>query len=119
MKFISTNMGGAQQENGTGGGSMEGLKPVLGMILVQTVFAGMNIIYKLAIDDGMDLRILTAYRHAFATVFLVPVAFILERYLGINFSCFFLSNKFLVFVEFLFFYWRSIKVILLKERFFF
>ncbi|KAF3336604.1 WAT1-related protein [Carex littledalei] len=72
-------MGGAQQENGTGGGSMEGLKPVLGMILVQTVFAGMNIIYKLAIDDGMDLRILTAYRHAFATVFLVPVAFILER----------------------------------------
>ncbi|KAJ1695837.1 hypothetical protein LUZ63_012535 [Rhynchospora breviuscula] len=67
-------MGGAAQENGTGG-----LKPVLGMILVQTGFAGMNIIYKLAIDDGMDLRILTAYRYAFATVFLVPLAFLLER----------------------------------------
>lgn len=91
MKFVSTNVGGAQQENGSGGGSMEGLKPVLGMILVQTVFAGMNIIYKLAIDDGMDLRILTAYRHAFAIVFLVPVAFILERYLGNNFSCFLIS----------------------------
>jgi hypothetical protein len=83
-------MGGAEQANGTGGGSMEGLKSVLGMILVQTGFAGMNIFYKLAIDDGMDLRILTAYRYAFATVFLVPLAFILERYvlryLCINFS---------------------------------
>jgi len=77
-------MGGAEQASGTGGGSMEHLKPVLGMILVQTGFAGMNIFYKLAIDDGMDLRILTAYRYAFATVFLVPLAFILERYVLVH-----------------------------------
>jgi hypothetical protein len=77
-------MGGAEQASGTGGGSMERLKPVLGMILVQTGFAGMNIFYKLAIDDGMDLRILTAYRYAFATVFLVPLAFILERYVLVH-----------------------------------
>ncbi|URE04789.1 EamA-like transporter family [Musa troglodytarum] len=41
---------------------MEGAKPVAGMVLVQVVFAGVNIFYKLALNDGMDSRILVAYR---------------------------------------------------------
>ncbi|KAG2575890.1 hypothetical protein PVAP13_7KG364000 [Panicum virgatum] len=34
------------------------LKPVVGMVSFQVVFAGLNILYKLAVSDGMDLRVL-------------------------------------------------------------
>ncbi|XP_008785911.2 WAT1-related protein At1g25270-like [Phoenix dactylifera] len=57
----------------------EELKPAGGMVLVQLVFAGVNIFYKLAINDGMDMRILVTYRFLFATAFLGPLAFFLER----------------------------------------
>lgn len=59
---------------------VEGLKPAGGMVLVQVVFAGVNLFYKLAMNDGMDMRVLVAYRYLFATVFLGPLAFFLERY---------------------------------------
>ncbi|KMT06127.1 hypothetical protein BVRB_7g162980 [Beta vulgaris subsp. vulgaris] len=49
------------------------------MILVQTSFAGVNIFYKLAAIDGMNLRVLVAYRILFAAAFIVPLAFFLER----------------------------------------
>ncbi|XP_072969926.1 WAT1-related protein At1g68170-like [Typha angustifolia] len=49
------------------------------MMLIQLVFAGINILYKLALDDGMDVRILVAYRYLFAMAFLCPLAFFLER----------------------------------------
>ncbi|XP_043710405.1 WAT1-related protein At1g25270-like [Telopea speciosissima] len=49
------------------------------MMLGQTIFAGLNVFFKLATKDGMDLRILVAYRYIFATIFLVPLAFFVER----------------------------------------
>ncbi|XP_074584144.1 WAT1-related protein At1g68170-like [Curcuma longa] len=58
---------------------MEGTKAVVAMVVVQVVFAGVNIFYKLALNDGMDSRILTAYRYLFATAFLAPLAFYFER----------------------------------------
>ncbi|CAA7396885.1 unnamed protein product [Spirodela intermedia] len=58
---------------------VDGMKPVVGMVLVQMVFAGANIFYKLAANDGMDLRVLVAYRHLFGAAFLLPVAFFVER----------------------------------------
>ncbi|XP_073107027.1 WAT1-related protein At1g25270 isoform X1 [Elaeis guineensis] len=58
---------------------LEGLKPAGGMVLVQVVFAGVNVFYKLAINDGMDMRVLVTYRFLFASVFLGPLAFFLER----------------------------------------
>ncbi|GAU43321.1 hypothetical protein TSUD_390190 [Trifolium subterraneum] len=58
---------------------MHGLKPTLLMIMVQIAFAGVNILYKLAVNDGMNLRIVVAYRFIFATVFIAPLAFFLER----------------------------------------
>ncbi|KAJ3681500.1 hypothetical protein LUZ60_015989 [Juncus effusus] len=58
---------------------MEGLKPVLGMVMVQMAFAGLNIFFKLAINDGMDMKVLIAYRFLFATCFLFPLAFFFER----------------------------------------
>ncbi|XP_020087326.1 WAT1-related protein At1g25270-like [Ananas comosus] len=60
-------------------GVVEGMKPASGMVVVQVVFAGVNVFYKLAINDGMDLRVLVAFRYLFATAFLAPLAFFFER----------------------------------------
>lgn len=49
------------------------------MIFVQMVFAMVNIGYKLAAYDGMNLSILVAYRFMFGAAFIVPVAFLAER----------------------------------------
>lgn len=57
-----------------------GLKPAAAMVLVQVVFAGGNILYKLALNDGMDVRVLVTYRYLFAAAFIAPLAFFIERY---------------------------------------
>ncbi|KAL5703711.1 hypothetical protein ACHQM5_022233 [Ranunculus cassubicifolius] len=56
-----------------------GMKPAMTMMLVQIVYAGVNIFYKLSINDGMSMRILVAYRFLFAAAVLCPLAFFLER----------------------------------------
>ncbi|XP_058752236.1 WAT1-related protein At1g25270-like [Vicia villosa] len=58
---------------------LQGLKPTLLMVMVQIAFAGVNILYKLAVNDGMNLRIVVAYRFIFSTAFIAPLAFIIER----------------------------------------
>ncbi|ESR45501.1 hypothetical protein CICLE_v100031331mg, partial [Citrus x clementina] len=57
---------------------IHGLKPALTMVVVQVAFAGVNVFYKLAANNGMSLRVIVAYRFIFATAFMVPVAIILE-----------------------------------------
>ncbi|KAI4296300.1 hypothetical protein L6164_036268 [Bauhinia variegata] len=59
--------------------AVHGLKPVIVMAGVQIIFAGVNVLYKLAVNDGMSLRVLVAYRFLFATAFIAPVALIFER----------------------------------------
>lgn len=54
-------------------------KPALAMISVQFGFAGMNIISKAALNEGMSHFVLVVYRHAVATLVLVPFAYVLER----------------------------------------
>ncbi|KAI4299037.1 hypothetical protein L6164_032532 [Bauhinia variegata] len=49
------------------------------MVMVQIAFAAVNVTYKLAINDGMSMRVATAYRLIFATAFTVPLALIFER----------------------------------------
>ncbi|XP_022928857.1 WAT1-related protein At1g25270-like isoform X1 [Cucurbita moschata] len=49
------------------------------MLLVQSVFAGVNVLYKLAVNDGMNLMIMIAFRFVFASLFMLPLAFFLER----------------------------------------
>ncbi|XP_022762929.1 WAT1-related protein At1g25270-like isoform X2 [Durio zibethinus] len=61
------------------GNLVHGLKPPMLMVVVQAIFAGINLMYKLAANDGMSLRIIVAYRFMFATVVMVPLAVILER----------------------------------------
>ncbi|KAG2703758.1 hypothetical protein I3760_06G151900 [Carya illinoinensis] len=52
------------------------LRPALLMVVVQLAFAGVNVFYKLAANDGMSLRIIVAYRFFFATAFIVPLALV-------------------------------------------
>ncbi|XP_058077382.1 WAT1-related protein At1g09380 [Magnolia sinica] len=53
--------------------------PTLAMVLVQLGFAGLNIVSKLAMDDGMNPFVMVAYRQIFAAVFTAPFAYFWER----------------------------------------
>ncbi|XP_038889633.1 WAT1-related protein At1g25270-like isoform X2 [Benincasa hispida] len=52
---------------------------VLVMIFVQISYVLMNVIYKLAVEDGMNMRVLVAYRAMFAAAFMLPLALLFER----------------------------------------
>ncbi|KAF8660021.1 hypothetical protein HU200_058106 [Digitaria exilis] len=67
---------------GGGGGDV-----VAAMVVVQVIFAGVNIFYKLAVSDGMDMRVLVAYRYLFASAFLAPLAYFIERVVVLSFIC--------------------------------
>ncbi|KAK7412098.1 hypothetical protein VNO78_03545 [Psophocarpus tetragonolobus] len=60
-------------------GIWNGLKPVLLMVVVQIAYTAVNVLYKLAINDGMSVKVATAYRLAFGSAFTVPLALISER----------------------------------------
>ncbi|CAL0328798.1 unnamed protein product [Lupinus luteus] len=49
------------------------------MISLQFGYAGMNIITKVSLNQGMSHYVLVVYRHAFATAVIAPFAFIFER----------------------------------------
>jgi len=56
------------------------LKPVLLLVIVQVANAWVNVLYKLALNDGMNLSVIVAYRYVFATLFISPLAFLIERF---------------------------------------
>ncbi|KAK4271104.1 hypothetical protein QN277_019844 [Acacia crassicarpa] len=58
---------------------LNGSKPVILMVLVQIAFAAVNVLYKLAVNDGMSMRIATVYRLLFGSAFTVPLALVFER----------------------------------------
>ncbi|MBA0706512.1 hypothetical protein Golax_018616 [Gossypium laxum] len=58
---------------------LHGLKHAMLMVVIQVIFAGVNVLYKLAANDGMSLRIIVAYRFLFATAVMVPLALLVER----------------------------------------
>ncbi|KAB1206971.1 hypothetical protein CJ030_MR7G008113 [Morella rubra] len=53
-------------------------------VVVQLSFAGVNVFYKLAANDGMSLSIIIAYRFIFATAFVIPLALLIERLERLN-----------------------------------
>ncbi|KAJ1382238.1 EamA domain [Sesbania bispinosa] len=58
---------------------IENSKPYFAMICLQFGYAGMNIITKVSLNQGMSHYVLVVYRHAFATAVIAPFAFIFER----------------------------------------
>ena len=55
-------------------------KPFLAVVLMQFGYAGMSIISKHALNEGMSQHVLVVYRHAVATIVIAPFAFIFDRY---------------------------------------
>ncbi|XP_044491136.1 WAT1-related protein At1g25270-like isoform X2 [Mangifera indica] len=55
------------------------IKPTLLMVVAQLVFAGGNMLYKLAVNDGMSFSVMVAYRYIFSTAFMLPIALLVER----------------------------------------
>ncbi|KAB1206972.1 hypothetical protein CJ030_MR7G008112 [Morella rubra] len=49
------------------------------MVVLQIGYTGAILLCKLAAEDGMNLRVLIAYRMLFASAFMVPLAIIFER----------------------------------------
>ena len=62
------------------GGFVEKAKPYIAMISLQFGYAGMNVLTKVSLNQGMSHYVLVVYRHAFATISIAPFALILERY---------------------------------------
>ncbi|KAF7803669.1 WAT1-related protein [Senna tora] len=58
---------------------LDGLKAALLMVSVQIAIASVNVLYKVAINHGMNVRVLTAYRLIFASAFTIPLALVYER----------------------------------------
>ncbi|CAL5095578.1 unnamed protein product [Urochloa decumbens] len=61
------------------GGFVEKAKPYVAMISLQFGYAGMNVLTKVSLNQGMSHYVLVVYRHAFATICIAPFALILER----------------------------------------
>ncbi|KAI4342014.1 hypothetical protein MLD38_026677 [Melastoma candidum] len=55
------------------------LKEPFVMVMVQVELAVVNVLYKVAANQGMSLKVIVAYRLLFATAFMAPVAFFYER----------------------------------------
>ncbi|KAJ0257850.1 EamA domain-containing protein [Hirschfeldia incana] len=55
------------------------VKAIITMLVIQVIFAGMYILFKLTVGDGTNLRVLVAYRLSFATISMLPLALIFQR----------------------------------------
>ncbi|CAN8238791.1 unnamed protein product [Cochlearia groenlandica] len=55
------------------------MKSVTAMVVVQIAGAGLNILFKLSMEDGMNPSVLVAYRLFFATLLMLPLSFIFQR----------------------------------------
>ncbi|GLJ11771.1 hypothetical protein SUGI_0176660 [Cryptomeria japonica] len=58
---------------------MQKSKPYMAVIVAQFLNAGSNVISKVALNGGMDPFVLGVYKHAIATLVMVPFAFLFER----------------------------------------
>ncbi|CAL4949337.1 unnamed protein product [Urochloa decumbens] len=48
-------------------------------LILRSIYGGMHIVAKGAFDEGMSTSVFVLYRHAIGVLFLLPVAFVLER----------------------------------------
>ena len=55
------------------------MKPFLAVTLLQSIYAGMEIIFKFALNEGMSQHVLIVYRYAVATVVTAAFATVLDR----------------------------------------
>lgn len=65
-------------------------KPFLAVIFLQFGLAGMDILSKLALTNGMSNYVLVVYRHAVATIVIAPFALLLDKSLSFSSSFFYI-----------------------------
>lgn len=63
---------------------MDGYKSYAAVILIQAIHTGFYVISKASFDKGVSTFVFVFYRQATASLLLVPVSFILERYIYIE-----------------------------------
>lgn len=61
-------------------------KPFFAVIFLQFGLAGMDILSKAALNQGMSNYVLVVYRHVVATAVVAPFALILDKSLILSFS---------------------------------
>ncbi|CAN1304422.1 WAT1-related protein At2g37460 [Linum perenne] len=62
-------------------GLLERSKPFMAVTFLQVGLAGMDILSKAALNQGMSNYVLVVYRHAVATIVIAPFALVLDRYI--------------------------------------
>lgn len=55
--------------------------PYLIASLIQAIYAGMFLLSKAALNQGMNSSVFIFYRQAAATLFLAPIVLLVERYI--------------------------------------
>ncbi|RAL48159.1 hypothetical protein DM860_005583 [Cuscuta australis] len=68
-----------QENKKTAAGKCSWAAPVVAMVAVQVMFAGSQILTKLAINEGMLVLAILTYRHIVAALCIAPLAFLLDR----------------------------------------
>ncbi|XP_057852567.2 WAT1-related protein At1g21890 [Cryptomeria japonica] len=58
---------------------MEKFTPYVGQFVIQLTYAGMNVIVRLALQDGLSHYAFVTYRQAIATLAILPFAYVIER----------------------------------------
>ncbi|CAK8559999.1 unnamed protein product [Lathyrus sativus] len=59
--------------------NMEYYLPIIVMVVIQFIYSGMTLGTRIALLEGMSPRVFVVYRHAFATIFLAPIAYLSSR----------------------------------------
>lgn len=67
---------------------LEEAKAIVAMLVVQFMFAGMFVLFKITADDGTNLKVFVAYRLCLATLSMLPLALIFQRCLLLPFFLF-------------------------------
>ena len=65
---------------GQEGQMFEKVKPYLGAIALRFASAGMSIISKAALNQGMNQLVTIVYRYSIGAIVVAPFAFVLDRY---------------------------------------
>ena len=58
---------------------MSNKRVYLAVIIIRSIYAGMQIISKIAFSGGMSTYVFVVYRKAFGTLLLAPISLLLER----------------------------------------
>lgn len=59
-------------------------KPYILAIIIVAIYTGMFVISKAAFNQGMNSFVFVFYRQAAASLFLLPTALVLERYINVT-----------------------------------